>query len=484
MHNKSKNAGDVALLAFIRIVTIAGNFISVAILSRALSLNDYGIYSAGNLIVSVASATILLGFSDAANYYFNLNSENREKYINTVFFLQFAIGLLCAAVVFAGRRLITSYFGIEQLNGLYIYFIFRPMLSNMVVSLQPLQSAVGKARLIAFWNVVVMAFKLMMVILTAYVTKDVLTVFISLLIVDIITVSYYALNFGKNAFRIRVFKFDAGLIKEILRFSVPMGIYILANSLMKDMDKLVIGYFESADSLAIYTNCSAQLPVGIITTAFFTVAMPMITRSVQQNDNAQAGDLCSAYLKMGYITTTILGMACIVLAPEAIKLLYGDPYLSGVWVFVLYVVVDMIKFANTTIILTAKGRTDILMKISLVSLAVNAVLNLAMYKMFGFVGPAIATVTVSLGMTYVMLRLSAQTVEARISELLDVKCILRLAAAVAVMSAAALWARKIMTDSGIHYLLILLTVGGLYCAVLFALNFKEIMSTLKILDNK
>lgn len=481
---KNENSTDVLLLVFVRVITILGNFISVAILSRALSLSDYGIYSAGNLIVSVASSVILLGFSDAGNYYYNLGKENRESYINTIFFLQFVMGLVCAAVIMIANGAITSYFHNPALKGMYIYLIFRPMLANMTVTLQPLQTAVGKARAIALWNLVVMLMKLAMVFITAYLTHDVLTVFIALLAVDIVSVVYYSESFRKNAFRIRWFRIDRTLIKEILEFSIPMGIYILANSLMKDTDKLVIGYFGTAEALAIYTNCSAQLPVCIISTAFLAVALPMITKSIQRSENAIAVRLCSAYLKIGYITTTILGMACIVLAPEAIKLLYGSKYLDGRGVFIAYVVVDMIRFANTTIVLTAKGRTKTLMAISITSLAVNAVLNIIIYKAVGFVGPAIATVIVSIATTYVLLKCSADTIETTVTGMLDLKCIMKLFAEIAVVGAAAAAIRSLMVNRDVNYVITLIAVGVLFCGVLFLLNLKEIKGTLKYLDNK
>ncbi len=66
--------------------------------------------------------------------------------------------------------------------------------------------------------------------------------------------------------------------------------------------------------------------------------------------------------------------------------LYDAKYLAGLPVFIIYLVVDMIRFANVTTILSGAGKTKILMGISVTTMVLNAILNVIGYKLFGLVG--------------------------------------------------------------------------------------------------
>ena len=71
----------------------------------------------------------------------------------------------------------------------------------------------------------------------------------------------------------------------------------------------------------------------------------------------------------------------------------------------------MIKFANMSIVLSASGKTKTLMICSLVSLVANAGCNVLFYHIFGFIGPAIATVFVTVILTAVLAEMSAKSLE-------------------------------------------------------------------------
>ena len=117
--------------------------------------------------------------------------------------------------------------------------------------------------------------------------------------------------------------------------------------------------------------------------------------------------LYTSYLKVGYISTLSFGFGVILVAPEAVCFLYGDKYLSGVSIFIIYIFVDMINFISYSLVLSAKGKTRDLMIVSCSALAVNVIINYLLYKVMGFIGPAVATVIITAGASFVLLRKSA-----------------------------------------------------------------------------
>lgn len=481
---QKNNALDAMLLAVIRILTILVNLLSSAILARKLDLVSFGTYTAGNLIVTVAASATLLGMMDAANYFYHQDTYARTDCLNTIFFVQLALGILCGGLILAFQNSITGYFNNPMLKGVYIYIAFRPMLTNLYSSLLTLQMSVGRSRAVALRNVLMAVTKLGVVFLTVYVTNEIVTIFGAYLVLDTLTIIYYYSNFKKAAFPIRPHRFRKELLKPILQFSIPMGIYVMTNSLARDIDKLVIGKFESTEQLAVYSNCAAALPFDIVSAAFLTIMIPIMTRLIQQGELERGRNLFRAYLKIGYLSTFLFTGACIILSKEVIQLLYGDKYLAGQNVFILYTLVDMAKFASVSLVLSAKGKTKTLMGISVGTLLANLILNLIFYRLWGFVGPAIATVVVTLGSTLILLQVSANVLQTKAYNLVDLRQLAVFVVKMLVIGAIALLVRNLMVDRGSAYPVVLVVVGCLFGGTMLLLNRREMLQTLHELNKE
>lgn len=471
---KSNQSADALLLAAIRFSTILINIVSSAILSRMVSLETYGTYSTANLIVSTAANLTILGMMDAANYFYHQQVLNKRECLHTIGFIQCCVGVLCAAVMWALRDEITHYFSNPRLTGIYTYILFRPLLENLSNSLLSLQISIGKARSVGIQNIFFSMGKLFAILIAVFISENIATILAAYLIMDAVTVCYYYYNFKVADFAINPMLFQKSLVVPILRYAVPMGVYVITNALSRDLDKLVIGYYENTARLAIYTNCATLLPLGIVSSAFLTIIIPVMTRLVQQEKYEPAGELFQDYLSIGYISTSILSMACIILAEEAIFLLYGEKYLPGKTIFILYILVDLIKFANISLVMVAKGKTQSLMYISLGMFVLNGILNLLLYKCVGFPGPAWATVITTLGTSVILLKKSGDILGISLIRLFDWKKLGKFNLWLIAVSALASKLREILLEWNVGFVFRLLVVGGIFCAVMCLLNFKLI----------
>ena len=105
-------ASDSILLIFVKAVTILISLVVTRLLSTYLSLEEYGTYSQILLISSTISSIILLGMTDATNYFYNSsNDEKKIKYISTIFITQVIIGLMTSVfLIFYVFHFYRSYF--------------------------------------------------------------------------------------------------------------------------------------------------------------------------------------------------------------------------------------------------------------------------------------------------------------------------------------------------------------------------------------
>ena len=480
---KQNNSTDALLLAFVRILTLIIGLLSTSILSHNLDLTDYGTYATGNLIVSTSCVLTALGLVEASNYFYHKEERCRE-YVSTIFAIQFIIGIGCAIVLVACRGILVRYFKNEHLYGIYALLIFRPMLGNIENILLTLQTVVGKARLIAIRNTVFSMLKLVAVILTAFVFHSIRTMFIAFLLLDVLTIVYYKHSFEQAAFVLRFRDVCLDVIRPILAFSLPMGIYLLTNEVMKDIDKFVIAAYENTEQLAIYTNCSNLLPFSFVASAFLTIVLPIITKLGQSGEFQRGREVFKTYLKIGCISTVTFSAIAVVLAKELITLLYGEKYLPGFGVFIIYIFVDMLKFAGVSVVLTTFGKTKFLMVVSFASMILNVILNPVLYHFYGMPGPAIATLGITVASVIVLLNESAKLLKCRLGDLFSTKEFAVYLSEIIIVGAIMYLLKHCLFKAYIPYYFVIIVIGGLYGVAILILQGKQLVQAMKKVNHE
>ena len=159
-------------------------------------------------------------------------------------------------------------------------------------------------------------------------------------------------------------------------------------------------------------------------------------------------------------------------------LLYDAKYLPGLSVFIVYLLVDLVQYANLSIVLTAKGRSGTLVIVSGSALAVNFVLDIVSYRFLGLIGPALTTLLVTIAMMAVFMVLGAREIEVPVGALFDGREILTVALELVCLGAAARLLKGALLSFFPSYLPALILTFGLFCAVLLLLNRKRIVSVL------
>lgn len=486
--NMKGAAWDSVFLTIVKFITIFTAILQTKILSIGLSLTDYGTYSQANIVVSISVSILLLGLGDAINYYFNDSSgkyskEQRIQIVNTIYTIELIAGIGLVCIVLFARDLIAQYFSNEGLKIVVIIISIKPMFDNMIYFYQILFVSTGKAKVIAIRNLVISILKVVSIFIAVHIFNSVIVIYISLILLDILQLIFFAILFSKKNFAVLPFKCNFSLAKEIMKYGFPMGIFALTNALTRDIDKLIIGYMSNTETVAIYSNCSKVLPFDIIVLSFATVLIPYIMKYISQNQLESSILLFKNYLKIGYYTVWTFGVAVLVVTKQAISFLYSSEYLVGEPIFILYVVDSMIKFASMHLILTASGKAKLLMKYSAISLGANAVLNIVFFKLFGIVGPAIATLVVTTGYTVSILNKSTSILKARWKDIVDIKDVLSFAFGLVMIAATFYVINKVLLLYKLNqYIVMVLVMGGFATAILLVYR-RRISRILKAINS-
>ena len=472
------SSGDALLLTAVKLVTMLLSLVTTRLMSQYLTTYDYGTYSQVLLIASTIASITILGMMDGMNFFFcsEKDTERREAYVATIYLMQLALGVIMGAAVMLP---ICAYMDNPELKKLMLFAAILPTLQNLIYISQVLLISVGKAKVLALRNLVISVLKLAAIIIVVHFVKDIALILIVSVLLDAFQLLIFYFILHRNGCLIRFTKADLRLILPILRYCVPMAVFVMLNTLNRDCDKYVIAAFTDTETLAVYTNASKALPIDIVMSSFITILLPVITRGISEKRNSETIEVYRLFLEISYISTAVLGGCILVSAPEFVSLLYSDKYLGGLSVFCIYILIDMVKFMSITLLLTAAGKTRILMFISLGAILSNIGLNILFYKLMGLIGPAIATLAVTFAAGILILYFSAKELDGRIRELFDLRFLIKF---FAVLTAAVFlfgYIRILLEKLEMNSYLILAVCSACCLTVTASLFLKRLMRNMK-----
>ena len=422
---KNRSLRDAFWLVIVRIITIGIGIVSTRLLSDALPMEVYGTYSQLNTLIDTATSLTILGMSDAANYFFGRARDTKQyRYIDTIFSVQIVIGVSDALIILLMKNIWGELFSNTLLANYIIWIALRPLLNNLIAMFSVLHVAIGNARAIALRNTLFSIFKLIGVCVTVRFNSLEL-IFVIFLLFDVISVIVFWSMYKFDG-HLLSFYLNKSYIKEIFRFSIPMGAFILVNGLFRNTDKFVISIFESPEKVAIYTNGSTQLPFDIIWTSSLTIIAPIITNQIMNRAYNRARKTYFTYIKISAFFTIPMTIVAIICARELVTILYGNKYFDSAVILQLYVITDAIKYLGSSIVLSAATQSKKLLKIAIVMLGINLILDILFIKSVGLVGPAIATVIVSVLLNIAIFAASLKCLHFRIKNLRVGKSVIKI----------------------------------------------------------
>ena len=468
---KSGTSVDAFLLAFVKCVTTLLGLLSVRIISDNFSYLEYGTYNQAILIASSISSITIIGFTDATNYYFNRFSEEKqsqEKYLSTIVTFQLCVGLIAFVFILLAKNALSSFMDNNELNGAIQWVALTPLLTNIIAIQQIIFISIGKSRIIAVRNFVISIIKLLAVFISVYITNNIVTILVTMLLFDIFQMLYFSVSLSRYGIKVQLNYFNLKTLKSILNYSIPLGLFIVTNTLMCETDKYIVSCLSDSETFAIYSNSSRILPFAILTDAFTTVLIPIITKSIYNNQHSQLLSTYKNYLNLSFVIMWILISGAIISSPELIQLLYGTKYVVGLSIFIIYLLVTLVKFANFSFIFSCAGQTKTILNISLIALVSNAILSLVLYYIIGVVGCALATLLVSIFVSFYYLLKTRAILNTSFSQLMDFRAQIRVIL-YSVPIAIILYLFNTIFDE-VSYILRLIFSYGTYVIMLIVIN--------------
>ncbi len=481
---KQTIASDALKLTTSKIITMVLSMLAAMLLSRFRTLEEYGTYSQLLLVINLVTTVIMMGLPNSINFFLARaeTEESRQKFLSIYYTLSTLLGFLTGLVLVLSTPLIVSYFSnplIEKF--IYILAIF-PWTKIILSSIDHVLIVYGKPNSIMLFRVL----NSIAILLTIFLVELFDLSFSYYMIMFIVLESLFAIVVYfivySTAGKLRL-NFDLKDTRNILKFSLPLGLASVVGRLSVELDKLVIGRFFSTEDIAIYTNAAREMPVTIIASALTAVLMPRLVRLLRDKEYDDAVNIWGNSIEISFIIICFVSFGLIVFAPEVISLLYSEKYLPGVAVFRVYSLVLLLRVTYFGMILNSIGKTKFIFYSSILSLLINVILNYIFYLIFGFIGPAYASFISILLVQLLQLFATAKSIDVKFTSIFPWAKLGRLLAINTFLAVVFMLVKeRLHVDYIIGSILEAILLGSIWGIVYLILIRKNIIANWKVLN--
>lgn len=391
-HNDYTIGKGVTVFTASRFFSLLASMLSAMLLSRLITLREYGTYSAIMTVTNLSVAIFTLGLPSSISYFcVQLKSrKSRDDFLGTYLISIIFSGLWAGVFLFMLRGNLASYYRNDALKSLGFILCFLPLCRSVSTGRNNFLVAFNKTNRLGVYTFAESLFLLLLVSLVWLLGLSFRAYLILFLIVEFVFAFLIIVEIV-GTISTRKPRLNRELLSEVLRFSLPIGLATMVGTISLELDKLMIGYWFNAEELAIYTKAAKELPISIFSQALITLLLPVITSLFSKGQKEQGVRLWGVSISLSFSIISFLVAAMIVFAPQIMTILYSEKYITGVSVFRIYSLAMIWRTTYFGMALNATGKTNSILINAVISLIMNFILNIILYYSIGFVGPAIAT---------------------------------------------------------------------------------------------
>lgn len=387
MKSKHSTAFDIVTTFITKIFFLGGSFIISIILARLLGPEGKGIVTAlfviPNMLVSLAD----LGVRQVSAYYIGQKKYSIQEIVSSSLILWIATSLMSMVVMFVYYNLPgTPNYSWILISIAIAYIPFKILVSYFNGILQGQQKILNMNVKFMIEFVV----RLLAVILLVWIFNfDVVGAALSILLTTLAVLVYSGSIIRKTAKL--SFKYIKGIPQDMLRKGIVFAVALFIIKLNYKVDILFLERMVSASELGIYTvgvNISEllwELPTAM--------SVVLFARSANAKSNKESTNRSAKLLRITWIPLLLGALVLWIFAPFLVSLVYGQEFvLAGNVMRVLLpgtVVMVLFKILNAD--LSGRGKPLFAVKIYIVALTINIILNYLLIPMYGMYGAAMAS---------------------------------------------------------------------------------------------
>lgn len=385
MNNKMKSV----LLLLSKLISTLFNFLSMSILAYFLSVESFSQFRQFNIALTFIISLASIGLPQAILYF--MSGEKKKSYLPNFYLINVVIVILLIPISILLLSLFNFIFNTEIFTVYAYVFTLLLVFSFVNSSLENFYLISNRLKLLLvnamLPNVV---FIVLLIIFYNKLNIDIaLNVFLIREVLRLVLFLFYVFTEGFEVKELSIFK-----IKEIIYYTIPVGIGSILGVLSTQLDKFVLGKILDENSFGLLVIASTEIPIiSLASMSLFNVLLPKIKILYESK---KYEDIIKQWLYTGNVLLVIAIPVVInfmFFSKEIVSILYSDKYVSATALFALYQFSLLFRIYNYGIFFMAIGKSKLYSLNVLLSIFLNVVLILVFVNLFGLIGSAIAVIS-------------------------------------------------------------------------------------------
>ncbi|HKR78820.1 MAG TPA: lipopolysaccharide biosynthesis protein [Nitrospira sp.] len=374
-----------------RVAGYVAAFVIPLIVVRIFDLETFGTYKQWFLLYITLLTVTQIGMSESLLYFLPRGDGSAGRYVmNSMLFLTGA-GAAVAVILACNAEVIARWMSNPALEPLIPLLAWYLLLMQMSIGLETVMTARGAYRSAA----------------VAYAATDV-TRALFLLMPVLVMSSLQALLYGavafaglRLAFTIRYFwrtfgtdlRPDAPSFRRQLAYALPFALAVVASVAQENLHQYAVSAFFDAATFAVYAVGCLQIPVvDVVATTVCNVMMVGMTTAIHEGRESQVIDLWHDAVRKLALVFVPLTVLLVIIARDVIVMLFTEAYAASVPIFMVSAIAILFAAIPIDGLLRVYAKTQVLLVINLVRLAMIALLIQWTVGAFGLVGAVLVTV--------------------------------------------------------------------------------------------
>lgn len=380
--------------------TVLG-LLSTIIIARYYSVEEFGLYSIGLVIISIFMGILHIGIFEGSprciSYY---RGKSDHKTIQRIIYSSFQIilisSILFSILLYAASDFIgDQIFNIDGLSEtLKIMSFCLPFWAIIRLIINIYRGYESVKENVIFTDITLRAFRVglfSIALIFSLSFNSILFFFVlSMVFTAILAIIYFyryaPINLSKGG--------SITTTKALISFSWPLIFTGLGWFFITGADKIMLGIITSSYEVGLY-NVATTLGtyVTIFLSASLFIYQPISTRLIAEKNIQELKRHYQIITKWIFTITFPLIIILIIIPDFVITLLYGEKYIQAMYalqlISIAYFVHTLLGPNGATIV--SFGKTKVIMHISIIGGALNIGLNIILIPIFGIEGAALST---------------------------------------------------------------------------------------------
>lgn len=387
MKAQHSTAFDIVMTFMTKMIFLGGSFIISILLARLLGPQGKGVVTAlfviPNMMVSLAD----LGVRQASAYYIGKQKYSVQEILSSSLFLWILTSIASVIVVFIYYSVpFTETYSVILMAIGISYIPIKILVSylNGVLQGQQLIGRMNVKILIEF------SVRLLVVVLLVWILDLGVIGAALATVLPTFAVFFYSRKMVGQTAKLKI-QYLPGIPQDMFRKGIIYALALFILQLNYKVDIIFLENMVSASDLGIYS-------VGVTLAELIwqvpaAVAVVLFARSANSKTDSEASNRSAKLLRLSWIPLLILSTIFWIGAPLFVSIIYGaDFVLAGnVIRLLLPGIVVMVLFKILNADLAGRGRPLFALRIYVVTLAMNVVLNYFLIPQYGIDGAAIAS---------------------------------------------------------------------------------------------